>query len=77
MKLANGLLWKCAVCQSISEWTDEHQWYGSLLDIDGGGPTRIGGPRKAARPIVVTCSDLCRDRAMQIGIVPADAGLIA
>ena len=63
-------IWKCKVCGSLMPWSEEHQWYGSMLDIDG------GSPRHKARPIVVTCSDTCRDRAVVLRLVPADAPLL-
>jgi hypothetical protein len=63
-------VWECKVCSSSLPWSDDHQWYGSLLDLDG------GRWKHAPQPIVVTCSDLCRDRAAVIGIVPADAPLL-
>lgn len=60
----------CSVCGHQGPWTDAHQWYGRITDLDG------GSPRHPARPIVVTCSDLCRGNAIARGLVPADAELI-
>lgn len=59
--------WTCRVCGHYGPWSDDHQWYGKLRDADESRWERL----------VVTCSETCRDRARQIGLVPADAELLA
>lgn len=58
-----GGAWTCTACGSFRVWTDEHRWWGSWLDVDGGKPGR------RPQPIVVTCSDACRRRAKVQGLV--------
>lgn len=69
--LPSNRVWTCSVCGASGQWSDKHQWYGSYLDIEGG---RHG---KGAQPIIVTCSDGCREYAAFKNLVPDDAELLS
>lgn len=66
-----GTIWTCSVCRRQGRWTDEHKWYGSILDTE---PYKaMGGLDSRALPIVVTCSDGCREIGETQGLIPDDA----
>lgn len=60
----------CTVCQKTAPWDEGWMWYGSYNDIDGGDPRMKW---KRLKPIVKTCSDVCRTRAVENNLVPAGA----
>lgn len=70
LELLPDRAWMCSVCKHAGPWTNEHSWFGSYLDLEGG---RSG---RAKTSIVVTCSAGCREIAAVQGLVPDDAEVL-
>lgn len=52
----------CDGCGRTEAWGPGWEWYGSFADLDGGPLLPRNGRRYRTRPIVKTCSQVCRDR---------------
>jgi hypothetical protein len=52
---------ECAACRSVGPWSDGWAWWGSYNDIDDG------------KEVVKTCSEACRIKAKQLGLIPRNA----
>lgn len=68
------MIHECSVCRKREHWSGSWMWYGSINDLDGGDP-RKPWPKNPARAIK-TCSDECRGRAVDLGLILADAPII-
>lgn len=49
--------WTCNECGSVSAWTPQHRWFGSLKQYDEG------------RKLHIVCSAKCRRKAEARGLV--------
>lgn len=65
--------WTCDGCGRYSTWTDEHAWYGSWADVEGGGKTIHSRGRAPWVNVVVSCSRNCTVKLVIEGRVPAVA----
>lgn len=50
-------VYRCDECGSLSTWTDEHRWYGSLKQLDDG------------RKLHIVCSPKCQRASAAAGRV--------
>lgn len=55
----------CSVCgQSADEWGEPWVWYGNWIDYE------------ECEPIIKLCSEVCREKAKEIGLIPIWARII-